>query len=170
MAKVLLLGAGFSNNWGGPVASQVFNWLLASPEISGDSHLRQCLWDHQNAGGFENALAQVQSEFLMSPSAENTERLERFQLAINNMFADMEKGFSALATWELLSPTEDRMRSLEHFLVQFDDHLHAKPRPAIRALLPRTHGQGFGAIGPAVERGCDPRHARVARPLASLRS
>jgi hypothetical protein len=120
MVKVLLLGAGFSNNWGGPLASQVFNWLLASPEISSDSHLKQCLWDHQRAGGFENALAQVQSEFLMSPSTQNKERLERFQPAINNVFSDMEKGFSARATWELLSPTEDRTRSLLHFLVQFD--------------------------------------------------
>ena len=120
MVKMLLVGAGFSNNWGGPPASQVFNWLLASPEIYGDNDLNQCLWDHQNAGGFENALAQVQSEFLMSPSTRNKERLERFQLAINNVFALMEKGFSARATWEFLAPTEDWTRSLLHFLVQFD--------------------------------------------------
>jgi hypothetical protein len=102
--KVLLLGAGFSNNWGGPLASRVFDWLLSSPEISGDDHLKQCLWHHQNAGGFENALAQVQIEFLASPSDENKERLENFQRAINNIFAVMESGFSAMPTWELLPP------------------------------------------------------------------
>ena len=36
MTKILLLGAGFSANWGGPVASQMFNWLLARPEVSVD--------------------------------------------------------------------------------------------------------------------------------------
>jgi hypothetical protein len=170
MVKMLLVGAGFSSNWGGPLASQVFNWLLASPEISGDSDLKRCLWDHQNAGGFENALAQVQSEFLMSPSARNKERLERFQLAINNMFAVMERGFSARATWEFLPPTEDRARSLLHFLVQFDVIFTLKPGPAFRALLPRPNGPGGACIGPTVERRRHPRHARIARPLASLRS
>jgi hypothetical protein len=120
MTKVLLLGAGFSNNWGGPVASQMFNWLLARPEVSGDAQLRQCLWDHQKAGGFENALAQVQTDYLNSPSKERKDRLERFQAAINAIFEVMEKGFSSRPSWEFLEATEDQQRSLFHFLVKFD--------------------------------------------------
>jgi hypothetical protein len=45
MKHVLLLGAGFSNNWGGPLASDVFDWLLQRPEISGDGYLKQMLWN-----------------------------------------------------------------------------------------------------------------------------
>jgi hypothetical protein len=118
--KILLLGAGFSANWGAPVASKMFNWLLARPEISGDQQLKQSLWDHQRAGGFENALAQIQSDFLMSPTPERRDRLDRFQAAIEAVFEIMERGFSGHASWEFLEPMEDRGRSLEYFLVQFD--------------------------------------------------
>jgi hypothetical protein len=59
-----LLGAGFSSNWGGPLPSDVFDWLLPRPEISGDAYLKQMLWNDSNAGGFENTLSQVQSDDL----------------------------------------------------------------------------------------------------------
>jgi hypothetical protein len=120
MSNVLLLGAGFSANWGGPVASQMFNWLLARPEVSGDDQLKRCLWDHQRAGGFENALAQIQNDFLTSPNPERKDRLDRFQAALNAIFATMEQGFAQYADWEFLPPTEDQGRSLLHFLVKFD--------------------------------------------------
>jgi hypothetical protein len=50
MTHLLLLGAGFSSNWGGPLASDVFDWLLPRPEISGDAYLKQMLWNDRNAG------------------------------------------------------------------------------------------------------------------------
>src|SRR5260370_2533259 len=92
MNHILLLGAGFSSNWGGPLASDVFDWLLQRPEISGDAYLKQMLWNDRNAGGFENTLSQVQSDYLRSPNAENGARLGCFQAAINAIFADMDRG------------------------------------------------------------------------------
>jgi hypothetical protein len=50
MTHLLLLGAGFSSNWGGPLPSDVFDWLLPRPEISGDAYLKQMLWNDRNAG------------------------------------------------------------------------------------------------------------------------
>jgi hypothetical protein len=117
MKHILLLGAGFSSNWGGPLASDIFDWLLQRPEISGDAYLKQMLWNDRNAGGFENTLSQLQSDFLRSPNTENTARLERFQTAINEIFADMDRGYASLASWEFQN---DRHRTLGHALVKFD--------------------------------------------------
>ncbi|MGA8757316.1 MAG: SIR2 family protein [Stellaceae bacterium] len=118
MKHVLLLGAGFSANWGGPLASDVFDWLLQRPEVSGDAYLKQMLWNDRNAGGFENTLSQIQSNYLMSPNAENTARLGRFQTAIKEIFADMDHGFAIRPSWEF--QTDDRDRTLGHALVKFD--------------------------------------------------
>src|ERR1700736_4762495 len=93
MTHILLLEAGFSSNWGGPLASDVFDWLLERPEISGDAYLKQMLWNDRNACGFENTLSQVQSDYLRSPNADNTARLQRFQTAITEIFADMDRRF-----------------------------------------------------------------------------
>ncbi|MBV8356931.1 MAG: SIR2 family protein [Deltaproteobacteria bacterium] len=117
MTRILLLGAGFSSNWGGPLASDVFDWLLQRPEISGDARLKQQLWNDRNAGGFENTLSQVQSDYLRSPNSENEERLRRFQKAINEIFADMDRGFATFPSWEF---QEERHRMLSHALVKFD--------------------------------------------------
>jgi hypothetical protein len=71
----------------------------------------------RNAGGFENTLSQVQSDYLRSPNAENAARLGRFQTAINEIFADMDLGFASRPTWEFQN---DLHRTLGHFLVKFD--------------------------------------------------
>jgi hypothetical protein len=41
---VLLLGAGFSRNWGG-LATEAFEYLLGHPKV--DESLRQLLWKHR---------------------------------------------------------------------------------------------------------------------------
>jgi hypothetical protein len=118
LIRVLLLGAGFSRNWGGLLASEMFDGLLQQPEISGDSGLRRLLWDHQKAGGFENALAQVQQDFRNNPSVpEYRRRLDGFQAAIGRIFADMDSGFATRPSWEF---TNQRERMLLATLVKFD--------------------------------------------------
>ncbi|HLN22644.1 MAG TPA: SIR2 family protein [Patescibacteria group bacterium] len=117
MAKVLLLGAGFSRNWGGPLAAEMFDWLLQKPEIESDQRLRQLLWDNKGGGGFENALSQVQADYLQSSIPDNKARLERFQAAVNAVFADMDQGFASLPTWEFQN---DSGRQLVSAFVKFD--------------------------------------------------
>jgi len=53
MGHVLLLGAGFSRNWGGWLATEVFEYLLGCPEIANDPNLRALLWRRQPVDGFE---------------------------------------------------------------------------------------------------------------------
>ena len=118
MNRVLLLGAGFSRNWGGPLASEMFDNLLQQPEISSDDDLKRVLWQHRDCGAFENALAQVQQDFRNNQSNSiYKKRLEAFQAAINRIFADIDRGFGTLSTWEF---TNQRERMLIGALVKFD--------------------------------------------------
>ncbi|MGY3361902.1 hypothetical protein ACVWZK_008565 [Bradyrhizobium sp. GM0.4] len=55
MTFVLLTGAGFSYNWGGPLASDIFSALLADNGL--DDHTRD-LFD--SSGAFERVLADLQ--------------------------------------------------------------------------------------------------------------
>ena len=118
MNRILLLGAGFSRNWGGPLASEMFDSLVQQPQISTDEHLRQILWQHKDEGGFETALAQVQQDFHNNAALpENKRWLDGFQAAIDQIFADMDRGFAARPSWEF---TNQRDQSLLGTLVKFD--------------------------------------------------
>ena len=51
MNFVLLLGAGFTRNWGGWLASEVFEYLLGSPEI--DDNLCRLLLHYKRERGWQ---------------------------------------------------------------------------------------------------------------------
>ena len=55
MTRVLLTGAGFSRNWGGMLAGDVFPYLLGCDEL--DDELRRQLWRDRS---FEDVLAALQ--------------------------------------------------------------------------------------------------------------
>jgi hypothetical protein len=113
MPHILLLGAGFSRNWGGWFASEAFEYLLGCPEIMQDARLRDLLWKHQASGGFENALAELQNDFLRDSLA-NKSQLLAFQAAVARMFVDMNKGFFRITDWD---PQNNITRTL---LTKFD--------------------------------------------------
>lgn len=69
MRHYLLLGAGFSRNWGGWLAAEAFEYLLGCSEITSNSQLQALLWKHQSNGGFEHALAEIQSNFIREPAS-----------------------------------------------------------------------------------------------------
>lgn len=118
MTRIALLGAGFSRNWGGLLASEVFDDLLGQPEIRADRVLSRILWDHQAAGGFENALAQVQQDYRNNLAIpEYTQRLGTLQTGIDRVFAHMDRGFARLGSWEF---TNERAMLLRAMLVHFD--------------------------------------------------
>lgn len=116
MPKVLLLGAGFSRNWGGFLASEVFNDLLAKPAIQGDQYLRNALWNNQQAGGFENALADVQRAFVQNPQA-HAQHLQVMQQAVLEVFQAMNDAFLGMVEFEFQNQID---RMLRTFLVKFD--------------------------------------------------
>src|SRR5262245_37426143 len=113
---VLLLGAGFSRNWGGWLAEEAFEYLLGSPQI--DAGIRDLLWRYRRQGGFEGALAHLQSEFAQGPNDPTREqRLAKLERAILQMFRDMDKAFSAITHFEFHNSVEYLIRS---YFVRFD--------------------------------------------------
>ena len=116
MSYILLLGAGFSRNWGGWLASEAFEYLLGCPEISSNPHLLDLLWRNQPMGGFENALAEVQADFIRDPQS-NTNHLQNIQSAVTQMFNDMNRGYFDHADFEF---QQARERMVGTFLARFD--------------------------------------------------
>jgi hypothetical protein len=91
MADILLLGAGFSRNWGGWLAPEMFEYLLGCSELA--PPLRDLLWDHRHTGGYEGALAQLLGDDFRHG---NGSRRTQFEMALALMFADMDKKFEAI--------------------------------------------------------------------------
>jgi SIR2-like domain len=159
---VLLLGAGFSRNWGGWLASEVNGHLPTSTKVRGNAHVADVLRRSVDGGGFEAALAELQEAYAKAPTPENLNNLQSLQEAILAMFADMEAGFASRPGWDFsnyvqfklarfLSPF-DAVFSLNQDLL-FERHFHgldlalAQPkkwfdweRPGIQALADDNHG------------------------------
>lgn len=91
MNSVLLLGAGFSRNWGGWLAIEAFEYLLGCPQI--DAGLKKLLWDNKRRGGFEAALAELQETHFRQNTEKPEQRLIDLQDAILQMFRDMDEAF-----------------------------------------------------------------------------
>jgi hypothetical protein len=111
---ILLLGAGFSRNWGGWLASEAFEFLLGCKEIRSNAQLKKLLWQHQPRGGFEEALADIQREAARSGPLED---LKVFEAAIAKMFDSMNRGYSGFQSLEF---TSSEWAWLHHFLLRFD--------------------------------------------------
>lgn len=116
MAYYLLIGAGFSRNWGGWLATEAFEYLLGCPEVVRDQTLSQLLWRHQSQGGFESALAELQFAYSRDPHA-NEAALMGLQAAITQMFDDMNKALMEINRWEFQQHLE---RQVSTFLTRFD--------------------------------------------------
>jgi len=112
---IALLGAGFSRNWGGWLAPEAFEYLLGCSPV--DEGLRHLLWSYKRRGGFEGALAQLQADFAQRRDAASEERLTKMQNAIMQMFADMDKAFGAISSFEPQNESRYLVRSL---LARFD--------------------------------------------------
>jgi hypothetical protein len=131
MNKVLLLGAGFSRNWGGWLAKEAFEYLLGCAEVANSARLRQLMWQHQSAGGFEDALAELQEECSRSHSAPSVD-LIGLQAAVIRMFDDMNRGYRNLSEFEFQSDLAFMVRT---FLIRFDALFLAQSGSAARAAL-----------------------------------
>ena len=106
----LLLGAGFSKNWNGFVASEVRSDLMS--RLQSNAQLITIL----NRMNFEDALTQVQGEYLHSRTSESEQRLALFQGALSDMFARMNRQFQS----QQFEFSNDVSRSFAKFLTRFD--------------------------------------------------
>ena len=152
--RFLLLGAGFSRNWGGWLASEVFEYLLGTPEVLADDGLRTHLWNYR-LGGFEDAINELQRAILASAErpedshsysdwgSNNTlplrDHLGKLQTAVNRMFADMNKAITR--EFEL---HRGNRRFIGKFLARFDAIFTLNQDLLLERLYVRELEQGSG--------------------------
>ena len=116
MSQLLLLGAGFSRNWGGLLADDFFGSLIGLREIREDDYVKGLLWKFKNSGGFERALAEAQRAY-MRDTTKFAEHLQRLQSAISQILKRMNDAFFQLTGMEF---QQHRERMLRSFLFRFD--------------------------------------------------
>lgn len=109
MTFLLLTGAGFSHNWGGPLASEVFNSVLADKDI--DDHSRELLF--ASDGAFETVLADLQA----STDPSDQKRHDALITSVAGIFNDMNNTFMHVQ-FEFESPPSVRY-SMASFLSRF---------------------------------------------------
>lgn len=110
---VVLLGAGFSHNWGAPLATELTNSVLDL--VGNDPHLQRVPIQHER--DCEGALSQIQEEYTSSPtSPEAKERLDRLQTAIAAMFERLNAALNGRA----FDFSQERRFSVTEFLARFD--------------------------------------------------
>jgi SIR2-like domain len=110
---ILLLGAGFSKNWNGPLATEVTAHLMS--RLQGDAYLSDLL----NRMNFEDALYELQKDYLLISRGTyplHEARLTAFQAALSDVFDRMNKQFQ-LRQFEF---SQDISRSFGKFLTGFD--------------------------------------------------
>jgi hypothetical protein len=112
----LLLGAGFSRNWGGWLATEAFEYLLGCPEVVESPPLADLLWRSQQTGGFENALSELQQAVTRDPGRHDAD-LQRLQRAVSSMFVVMNNCFSRVINFD---GTNNAGVTIRRFLGQFD--------------------------------------------------
>ncbi len=113
MTFTLLLGAGFSRNWGGWLADEVFEYLIGYKRIT--PPLRELLMRHKGKGGYEAALAELQEmhSTAVSPVPQD---LDLFQDALSQMFSDLDTAFESVP----FEQSNDRQKLVAAFLTKFD--------------------------------------------------
>jgi SIR2-like domain len=111
MPFILLTGAGFSYNWGGPLASEVFSQLLADKDI--DDPTREMLFNAP--GGFEQVLADLQ----LSADPADKKRHAALITAVVGIFNGMNNTFMHMQ-FEFENPP-----SVQHSLATFLSRFHA---------------------------------------------
>ncbi len=118
MVNILLLGAGFSKNWGAPVTSEFFHALIADTEVRGNQRIHDLLWSRRT--NFEDALAGLQEAYAQNREA-NREPLWILQRAISRVFDKINNIFKR-QDFELYQEhlTLNRIRSARWFLSRFD--------------------------------------------------
>src|ERR1700674_1527940 len=95
MTHYLLTGAGFSRNWGGWLADEAFEYILADPSLT--PPMRGRLWSDKHSGGnFENTIQYFRDEAKHHDDAFHKKQYETFLGIIASMFNAMKNAFTAM--------------------------------------------------------------------------
>jgi hypothetical protein len=111
MTFMLLTGAGFSHNWGAPLASQVFSSVLSDRDIDGETRERLIA----SGGAFEGLMA----DFQVSSDPEDQKRYEALLASVVGIFNGMNQSFMQ-TQFEFENPP-----SVQHSMAGFLSRFHA---------------------------------------------
>lgn len=112
--KVLLLGAGFSKNWGGWLANEVLGELLG--ELQGHPELHRKLVERRS---FEEVLGRVQQQAKQGGHQANAD-LAAMEAALGSVFERMNRHFANMAGLDVFATPNLAERSVHEFLTRFD--------------------------------------------------
>jgi hypothetical protein len=82
MNHVLLLGAGFSRNWGGWLAQGVNEYLLTCREVQENGAIKDAIQRYRDSGGFEAAVAELLARFVQTRSEADLRCVQQLQSAV----------------------------------------------------------------------------------------
>jgi hypothetical protein len=95
MPDLLLTGAGFSRNWGGWLANEVFEYLLGCPEITAD--ILAELWRSKSGGlDFESTLHELRTTAKKLKDRRSEDNVRTFEQMLEGMFNSMNNGFKRI--------------------------------------------------------------------------
>jgi hypothetical protein len=121
MSHILLTGAGFSRNWGGWLANEVFEYLLGCSEIT--PVIRMELWKARNAGsGFEGTLDLLRELYATYKDVRHETELRTYESMLRGMFSTMNSSYTNVS----FEPGRDPARMgpqpafIRDFLCRFD--------------------------------------------------
>jgi SIR2-like domain len=112
MTKILLLGAGFSKNWGGLLADEVTEYLVQ--KLQSNPIIQKKLY---NSKGFEDTYQDLLDEFVKSPTPENKSNFEAISVPVREIFSIMNKSFLKISNFNF---SQDAKKSIQNFLSRFD--------------------------------------------------
>lgn len=114
-----MIGAGFSRNWNGWLASEFFDFLITEPSIRGNQAVLDALTrEERDGGGFEGALSKLQEATSRSTKRkEAIQDLKVLQDSVLGVFTLMNKGFFEFPGIDF---SNHREASLRDFLAKFD--------------------------------------------------
>jgi hypothetical protein len=150
MANILLTGAGFSRNWGGWLANEVFEYLLGVDGLH--PRVRRMLWDHkEKKTGFEGVYTALKG------AATNPTELEifmQFDMAVSGMFHVMRGGFQSAT---IHSDIRKFLGRFEAIFTLNQDTLMEQKYLAIGSDDFRSQSDGvfFGAEAPGIRKAED---------------
>jgi SIR2-like domain len=107
VSRILLIGAGFTRNWGGPLSEKITGSLL------GELHDDQVLAAALRRGPFEEAFPGFQGPPVQG---EEAGRLNRFQSAVTGLFDRLNRTFLA----RRFEFNDEMQFSIKKFLARFD--------------------------------------------------
>jgi len=113
--NVLLTGAGFTANFGSPLARQVYNILFNTREVQNNEEIRKLFLLDKNikSSNYENIYEQI----LSSQFDENSKN--EFNKLLWSTFLDKVDCFSKSPQWVNSSGVKDQADLLENFLIKF---------------------------------------------------